>query len=352
MASAARQAVEKDPLSLAVGRAIQARRKELGLDPKQIISAVTLSPSYFRAIEAGSVAPPPGIAIPLAMVLDWNPRAVCETFCALAYLSADEGGGRAKLLFSRGVAASIVNLLDDDEQLLAAVSAYFMSSDPVADAGPAPSSVEAGKSTNLPWMFDIAINRMISEVSAAQFKIDETFSTDFVSKNAMAIRNVRALLSYVPNGTTWKDSGYDFSFLGNDHSPTFRIKFVGSRALVKSVKPDLVSTLAEMVSDLDRKLSKSAMKVELEGRILVDAQEKGFDLVFDPITRQLEVSEELGRYRQSFCNAWLYELSQGGEWYWVGFIDSFKGYESDEGFEIVPLSLLQVKQLNDTFFGE
>jgi hypothetical protein len=349
--SSARSASDKDLLAVAIGRAVQMRRRELGLDPAQIVKQVSLSPSYFRAIEAGSVAPPPGIAIPLALVLDWDARAVCEAFCALAYLSGDNPNERAKLLFSHGVAASIMNHLDNEEALLGAVANSFMAREPAVDNGQAATPVNTPTSSNLPWMFDIAINRMISEVSAAQFTIDKTFSTDFVRKNSKSIRNVRALLSYVPNGTMYKNSGYDFSFLANANA-TFWIKFVGNRDLVKNVKPDMVTALAEMVAVSDRRLSTSDLKAELEDRLIMDVHEGGFDLVFDPVSRTLEVNDKPGRYRQSYCNAWLYELSQAGEWYWVGFIDSFSGFSADESLEIVPLSLLQVARLNDTFFSK
>jgi hypothetical protein len=366
MASRTQGSADKNSLWIAIGRAIQMRRKELGLDPKQIIEAISLSPSYFRAIEAGSVAPPPGIAVPLAFVFNWKPAAVCETFCAGAYLSAGDSKKQAKTLFARGVAPSIMNLLDRDDQLIDAVASYFTTGGPTAPAS-SPAALpakgkkadkeaeeeadqEAGGPRDLPWMFDIAINRMIAEVSAAHFSIDQQFSSDFVRNNAKSIRNVRALLSYVPSGTLFKESGFDFSFLVNTHSPTFWIQFVGPKATASSIKPDFVAALADLVAKPDRGRSPADLKSELERRIKLQSRARGFDLAYDRVTRQLQVNEEPGRFRRSFCNAWLYEISRDGEWHWVGFIDTFKIDPKDEEFDIVPLSLAQVRRINDTFF--
>ena len=350
---------EKGILVKPLGRAIQSRRQELQLSSNAVVADLDLSQAYYRSIEAGLVAAPPNVAVPLAFALKWDVAAVAELLAAIRYMTKgnDEVQKlRRSQLYSRGIAAEILNADPETEDLASLIRAHFERPRPA-------SSLPAGQKglpaliENLPWMFQLTIRKMALDLCRLPFNIEQKYFGQFLEEYRHRIRKVYAYLSYTPWGYIFEDSGYDFSHLHNDHSPEFLVKYFGPETSPDSVKRDLRKTLDRLTANVAPKGETKRRRKPLEDRLHVTKAESLRPFVFNTENRVLATRKRAGKHDQVFLNAWLFEVaaddtSSTKASILVGFIDNYmpEPEAGRRGFFGVPLSLEDAAELVDTLW--
>lgn len=321
----------KNSLVFGLGRAIQSRRRALKRESDLLIGEIGLSASYYRSIEAGSVAAPPGIAMPLAFALDWDPVAVSELLCAIPYLSNINADERRRSLFEKGVLAPVLDA--PDAEISHAIRRYFEGGRISVSGSRATKITE---SRGLPWMFEIALQKMARNISAVPFKIDKDYLLDVIFQYKSEIRNVVAYLSYIPNGTILEISGYDFGFLYNSHAPKLKIHFYDPLGLAPSVKADLVRAIDRLTSNMAPRWTQETRIAHLDEQVVIVGESRKRRFIYAPDQRKVKYSGTTGIFTKEYHNAWLYDINIEASTAYVGFIDDFM--PEDPNFDTVALS--------------
>jgi DNA-binding XRE family transcriptional regulator len=329
------KASSKDPLHVAIGRAIQARRRERAPLPSDILAKrIGLSRSYFRAMEAGSVAPPPTVAIPLAMELGWLPDRTAELLCAVPYLAGRDLHYSTADLAARGVATPVAKALASDGNLEAAIKRFLVGDPEERAAGPALEQ-QRGTQPQLPWPFELAMRRMANELASVYSSVDIRYLRRFIDDHSPRITRVCAYLSYAPSGQHFKESDYNFNFLFNDPPPTLTIRFRGSPGIEEVIKSDIIETILDMTGGNGAK--RDQRRDALEARLVLKAEGEPQPLRFDKAAGAVTFAPNRTGNVREFRNAWLYQLAGENPDEWVGFIDDYD--QTTENFEAVALSV-------------
>jgi hypothetical protein len=315
---------DKDRLVEALGRAIQSRRQELQLPSNTVVDDLELSQAYFRSIEAGLVAAPPNVAIPLAFTLKWDVPRVAELLSAIRYLKDNKK--RRSELFSRGVAADVINASGTTEEVAQTIREYFeLPTAPDAKDEPRSSLTSA---ENLPWMFQLTIRKMTRELSRIPFNVEPEYYPKFLEEYRLRIKTIYAYVSYTPWGIIFEESGFNFAHLHNGFRPHFNVKFDGPGDKAATVRRDLANALDRLTANVAVESSAKGRGKSIQPRLHVASAHEPVNFVYNPDIRALADRPRAGELDQTFRNAWLYELSSDDPLFAeashiVGFIDNW-----------------------------
>jgi hypothetical protein len=287
---------------------------------------------------------------------------VAEFLSALRYLSKGNVKKRRAELFSRGVAADIINAPGSAEDVANIMRAKFESRaapDFEVDLSePSQPLIE-----NLPWMFQLTIRKMTRDLCRLPFNIDEKYYGEFLQEYRTRIKAVYACLSYTPWGRIFEGSGFDFSHLHNVYRPPFFLKYHGPKDKPESVRRDLGKSLDRLTANVAPDGPSKKKGKSLEERLNVTRTRNQVNFVYNPEIRVLAGRSQAGEHDEQYRNAWLFEVASDDPLseeasFIVGFIDNFMPGKREVGTArlagedpfSVPLSLEDASKLVGTLW--
>jgi hypothetical protein len=355
----------RSPINLLFGECLHMRRLQIGLSGDQVVaSALHVTSSHLRLIEAGWNPCPVGAAYPLAQLMRWPFPKLAELLTAISHAYRSSEGRYIDIPHVRDRFDELAHQPTGlqkiwmwcRDQLPEDVVGFDTDFSQVADGLPAnaplndlmrflepPRSLEhvevfskkesdqPSGTAPIPPFFHTIVHQLEGALVAAEYMLrhalpilpEEGAFNLIHAAYKKEIRSCEAYLGYTPDVSVWENSTLDLSFLGNRYDPTpdqdckilLYVKIDGN-ADMKGLETSINNVLQKKYK---LPVSKGEDKNKLKKKLISIRPRKDAPLhffIFNLLTRKVRLAEGKSAHRSAdevqLNNAWFFDAGPHG----------------------------------------